>query len=76
MWIGETLPPLSDKLVTRILQWEFIEMAELRPYVESEITAVRGQTSQNVKKQPVTDILTRMAAVFWHICWGSCKAVP
>ena len=64
MWIGETLPPLSDKLVTRILRWEFIEMAELRPYVESEITAVRGQTSQNVKKQPVTDILT------WLQCFG------
>ena len=31
MWIGETLPPLSDKLVTRILRWECIEMAELRP---------------------------------------------
>ena len=31
---------------------------------ESEITAVRGQTSQNVKKQPVTDILT------WLQCFG------
>ena len=60
----EFLPLLSDKLVTRILRWEFIEMAEFRPYVESEITAVRGQTSQNVKKQQVTDILT------WLQCFG------
>ena len=48
MWIGETLPPLSDKLVTCIRQWEFTDMAGLRPYVESEIMAVRGQNSQNI----------------------------
>ena len=39
-------------------------MAELRPYVESGITVVRGQTSQNVKKYLVTDILT------WLQCFG------
>ena len=39
-------------------------MAELRPYVESEITAIRGQNNQNIKKHPVTDILT------WLQCFG------
>ena len=29
--IGEALPPVPEKLVTRIYQWEFIDMAELLP---------------------------------------------
>ena len=64
LWIGEALPPLPDKLVARIRRWEFIDMAELRPYVEAEIAAEMGNPSQSMKKQPVTDILT------WLQCFG------
>ena len=64
LWIGEALPPLPDKLVARIRRWEFIDMAELHPYVEAEIAAEVGNPSQGMKKQPVTDILT------WLQCFG------
>ena len=49
LWMGEALPPSPYQL------WEYINMAELWPYVETELGGQPGQSTQ--KKHPVTNIL-------------------
>ena len=63
--IGEALPPVPERLVSRIQKWEFIDMAELLPEALVSARTVNQSTAALVhRKRPVTDILT------WVQCFG------
>ena len=63
--IGEALPPVPKRLVSRIQKWDFIDKAELLPEALISARTVNQSTVALVhRKQPVTDILT------WVQCFG------
>ena len=56
--IGPTLPPISGKLIKRIEQGNFIEMAELLPESLGHIATDDNQPAvPNPKRRPVSDIV-------------------
>ena len=75
VWVGTGLPALPKKLYDRILRWEYIDFAELRPVDPLEAVNPEPYPVQYVmlpnmeitraKKKPIKDIHT----------WTSCFAV-
>ena len=68
--IGATLPPISGKLIKRIEQGHFIEMAELLPESLGQIATDDDQPAPPKPKwRPVSDI------VEWLQCFGTYIAI-
>ena len=67
-WIGDGLPAISSKLKQRILNWEYVDLAELRPLGSLEALTQDSDPQRliltenfelsKVRKKPIKDILT------------------
>ncbi len=75
VWIGDGLPAIAKKLHSSILNWEFIDLAELKPPSATEAVGSDPDTQKLIitpslevsrcKRKPIRDIST----------WAQCFAV-
>ena len=70
VYIGEGLPPVPEKLATKIRAWKFVDMSEMLPEFwwqeagKDDDTQSRSTTSQPRRRKKVTDITS------WLQCYG------
>ena len=71
VYIGESLPPVPTKLASKILHWEYVEMAEMLPECWSGAKLEEEDTKRPPPRRPqqVTDIFT------WIHCYTSYVSV-
>ena len=71
VYIGESLPPVPTKLASKILRWEYVEMAEMLPEFWSGAKLEEEDTKRPPPRRPrqVTDIFT------WIHCYTSYVSV-
>ena len=68
VWVGDGIPAIPQKLHTRILNWEFVDLAELRPIGAlvkanpvpdpQRFIILPGLEVARASKKPIEDILT------------------
>ena len=55
--ISDGLPPVSEKLVAKICQWEFVELHELLPKCLAESTDSTGPIPRSRARKRLNDIM-------------------
>ena len=75
VWLGEGLGSIPKRTHDRMIKWEFMDLAEFRPYTAVEkfeatantekLVVLPGFEVSQVKKRPVTNVVT------WVQCRGA-----
>ena len=88
VFVGEGLPSIPAKLQERILRWEYIDFADLRPLGASgfevsnpetgpqKLIVLPGMEVTKAKRKPVHGYPHRVAPSFWSLCSSSGEEVP